>query len=141
VLGETDTLNNSLTDGSITILPREALFINVSRIVPCNQVGQPVSGFARGTMAYLKITVTSNSMNSEPLLLTINMYDAGTNTLGVISFKGPIAPGETTFILGSPIPLGARIGTSTVIVSALTDWVHLGGVAYSPERRATFQIT
>jgi len=141
VPGETDTLNNTFTDGNITVLPREALSINITEIVPCNQLGQPVSSFAEGTMAGLKIRVSSNSMNSEPLLLTVNLYDAGANAIGVISFKGPTAPGETTFILGSPIPYGVRLGTAKVYANALTNWPHLGGVPYSPERTATFQIT
>lgn len=140
VPGETDTLNNTFTDGSITVLPREALSINITGIVPCNQVGQPVDTFVAGTLAYLKVTVKCNSMNSEPLLLTINTYDAGANTIGVISFKGPAAPGETTFILGSPIPLGVRAGVAKVYVNALTDWPQFGGVPYGSERSAAFQI-
>jgi hypothetical protein len=141
VTGETDILNNTFTDGIVTVLPREALSINITGVVPCNQLGQPISSFARGTLAYLKITVKSNSMNPEPLLLTINIYDAASNTIGVISFRGPTAPEETTFILGSPIPSSVHIGTATVYVNALTDWPHLGGVPYGPERTATFQIT
>jgi hypothetical protein len=141
VPGETNTANNVFIGGNITILSRQALSINVAAIIPCNQLGQPTGSFARGSMAYLKITVSSNSINAEPLLLTINTYDAARNSVGVISFKGPTSPGETTFILGSPIPSGARVGTATVYVNALTDWPHQGGVPYSPERSATFQIT
>jgi hypothetical protein len=140
VSGETDILNNTFTDGAITVLPREALFINVTGIIPCDQNGQALNTFTEGTIAYLKITVGSNSMEPEPLLLTVNTYDSGGNTIGVISFNGPTAPGETTFVLGSPIPIGVRTGTATVYVNALTDWPQFGGVAYSPERRGTYQI-
>jgi hypothetical protein len=140
VLGETDILNNTFTDGAVSVLPRDALFINVTAIVPCNQNGQPISTFTEGTVAYLKITVSSNSMNSEPLLLTINTYDYGANTIGVISFNGPTAPGETTFLLGSPVPINARTGQATVYVNALTNWPQFGGVAYGPEKVATYQI-
>jgi hypothetical protein len=140
VPGETNTLNNILADGNITVLPREELSITVTAIVPSNQIGQPVGSFTEGTVAYLKIAVYSNSMNTEPLLLTVNVYDAGANAIGVISFKGPAAPGETIFILGSPIPTGVHLGTATVFVNALTDWPHLGGVPYGPEKTSTFQI-
>ena len=140
VPGETNTLNNMLVDGNVTVLPREELSITVTAIVPSNQIGQPVGSFTEGTVAYLKITVYSNSMNTEPLLLTVNVYDAGASAIGVISFKGPAAPGETTFILGSPIPIGVHLGTAAVFVNALTDWPHLGGVPYGPEKTATFQI-
>jgi hypothetical protein len=141
VPGETDVLNNTLVDGTITVLPVEALFINVTRILPCDQNGQPINTFTEGTIAYLKITVSSNSINPEALLLTVNTYDFAANTIGVISFEGPTAPGETTFLLGSPIPIGVRIGTATVYVNALTNWPQSGGVPYSPERSTTFQIT
>ena len=141
VPGETVTLNNTLTDGTVTVLPREALSINITGIVPCNQLGQPVSSFAQGTMAYVNVTVSSNSMNIEPLLLTISAYDAGANAMGVMSFQGPVGPEGTTFTLGFPIPTGATVGTATIYADALTDWPSRGGVPYSPERRATFQIT
>jgi hypothetical protein len=140
VPGETNALNNMLVDGNITVLPREELSITVTAIVPSNQIGQPVGSFTEGTVAYLKIAVYSNSMNTEPLLLTVTIYDAGASAIGVISFKGPAAPSETTFILGSPIPTGVHLGTATVFVNTLTDWPHLGGIPYGPERTATFQI-
>lgn len=141
VPGETDTLNNTLTDGTVTVLPREALSINITGVIPCNQVGQPVSSFARGTIAYVNVTVSSNSMYTEPLLLTINVYDAGANAMGVISFQGPVASEGTSFTMGFPIPSGAGVGTATIFADALTDWPSMGGVPYSPERRVTFQIT
>lgn len=140
VQNEVNVNDNTLVDGNITVLPPGYLSISIVEIIPCNQNGQPVSSFTEGTMVYLRIKVSSNSMNSEPLLLTINIFDAGRNTIGVISFKGPIAPGETTFMLGSPIPLNVRSGLATVYVNALTDWPHLGGVPYCPEKEANFQI-
>lgn len=140
VPGDIAPLNNTLVNGTILVLPREELSVIVTTIIPCNQIGQPVGSFPEGTVVYLKITVYSNSMNTEPLLLTINIYDAATNAIGVISFKGPAAPGETTFILGSPIPTGVRLGTARVYANTLTDWPHLGGVPYGVEKSTTFQI-
>jgi hypothetical protein len=141
VSGETDTLNNTMTDGTVTVLPRDALSINITSIVPCNQIGQPVSSFAQGTMAYANVTLSSNSMYPEPLLLTINAYDSNASGMGVMSFQGPLAPEGTTFTLGFPIPNNATVGTAKLYANALTDWPSKGGVPYSPERTATFQIT
>lgn len=140
VAGETNVDDNTLIDGSIMILPRPALYLNVASVVPSDQYGQPVSGFTRGTVAYFTVNMTCNSINPEFVLLTLNVYDPNNASIAVISFRGFLAPGSTTFLLGSVIPATSLLGNARVYVNALSDWPHLGGTAYCPERVATFQI-
>jgi hypothetical protein len=140
VPGETNLQDNTLVDGSITIVPRPSRIIDISDVRPSNQFGQPVSGFTRGSMAYFRVTINSSSVIPEQLLLTVNVYDANNLSIAVISFRGFIAPGSATFILGSAIPSTANIGSGIVYADALTDWPHLGGTPYCPEKSATFQI-
>jgi hypothetical protein len=140
VAGETDLTDNTFSDGNVTVLPRSMLSIRIVSVIPSNSVGDPVSNFTRGTVSSFKISISSNSMEPEPVLLTVNVYDLAQTTIGVISFKGSIAPGTTTFVLGFPIPMKANLGNAIVYVNALTDWPHLGGVPYCPEASASFKI-
>ena len=141
VSGETSFEDNTLTDGNVTVLPRSMLSITIVSVTPCNQVGDPRTSFSRGTMAYFKVSINSNSIDPETLLLTANVYDQTLATIGMISFKGQIAPGNTTYILGSPIPQASIVGNAVVYVNALTDWPYAGGVPYCPEAHVTFGIT
>jgi len=138
---ETSLENNVLTDGNVTVYPQGLLSIVIVEVVPCDQFGQPVTGFLRGTMASFKLTLNCTLFGAKNILLTINIYGIGGNPLGVVSFHGPVASGITTFILGMPIPSTAIIGDATVYANVLSDWPHLGGTPYGPERSATFEIT
>jgi len=140
VPGETNLTNNNFTSASITVYPLGWLSIKIVSLVPCNQLGEPKTAFALGTVAYFKIVVESKSFKAENLLLTINLYDAPGNAIGVVSFKGPIAPGTSSFILGTPILTTATVGVATAHANALSDWPHLGGTPYCPEAVATFKI-
>jgi len=140
VEGETNLANNNLTDGTVTVYLLGALSIKIAEVIPCDQLGRPVSSFLAGTMANFKITLNCTLIGAKNILLTINMHDARGNTIGVVSFQGPVASGLTTFVLGLPIPISANVGNAKVYANALSDWPHLGGAPYSPEMSATFEI-
>ena len=137
---EIDLTNNNFTDGFVTVYARGLLAIEIVELIPCNQLGQPRTSFVAGTVAYFKVVVESKSFRAENLLVTVNLYDSGGNAIGVVSFQGPVAPGTTSFVLGTPIPNTAYLGKATVYANALSDWPHLGGTAYCPEKSATFEI-
>ena len=137
---ETRLEDNTLTDGNVTVHPYTELSIRIIEVVPCDQLGRPVSGFAAGTVANFKVTLNCTLVGAKEILLTINVYDAGVTTIGVVSFQGPVASGITTFILGLPIPTTASVGNARVYASALSDWPHLGGTPYCPEASSTFEI-
>jgi len=137
---EIDLANNNFTDGSVTVYRRGLLSIEIIELVHCDQLGQPRTSFAVGTVAYFNVVVDSKSFKAENVLITVNLYDAGANAIGVVSFQGPVTPGTTSFILGTPIPNTAYLGEATIYANALSDWPHLGGTAYCPEKSATFEI-
>lgn len=140
VEGETDFEDNVFTDGNVTVYPYGLLSIKIVEVVPSDQFGQPVTSFLAGTVANFKLTLNCALFGAKSVLLTINLYDAGGNTIGVVSFQGPVSSGLTTFVLGIPIPITAGTGEATVYANVLSDWPHLGGTPYSPEASATFQI-
>ena len=140
VEGETNFDDNVLIDGNVTVYPYGLLSMQIVEVIPSDQFGQSVTGFLAGTMANFKLTLNCTLFGAKSVLLTINLYDVSGNTIGVVSFQGPIASGMTTFVLGMPIPGTAGTGDATVYANVLSDWPHLGGTPYSPEASATFEI-
>jgi len=135
--GETNTTDNAFIGGTVRI---KTVVVKIVELIPCNQTGHPASSFKIGSMAYFKVTVNNTAVGSENVLVTINVYDSIGATIGVASLQGPIGVGTYTFILGLPIPKSAQSGNATVYASAFTDWPHLGGIPYCPERSATFGL-
>jgi len=140
VPGETNLDNNVFIDGSVTVRSYAVSMIEIAEVVPCNQSGYSATSFEAGVMAYFKVTVNNTSFESETVLVTVNVYDSSDTTLGVVSFKGMIMPGTSTFILGLPISSAVSSGPASVYANAFTDWPYFGGFPYCPEVSATFEI-
>jgi hypothetical protein len=140
VEGETNLANNNLTDGTVTVYAFGAISIKIVEVIPSDQFGRPVSSFLAGTIANFKLTLNCTLIGAKNVLLTVNLHDAKGNTIGVVSFYGPVASGVTTFMLGLPIPSTANVGIARVYANVLSDWPHLGGTPYCPEQSATFEI-
>ena len=140
VVGEVNLDNNVLVDGSVKVRSLALDAIRISQLVPSDHLGNPASSFNRGTIGYFKAVVNSTSDESEIVLVTVNVYDSSSVSLGVVSFKGMIMPGTSIFILGIPIPTAAHSGTARVYANTFTDWPFKGGLPYGPEKSATFQI-
>jgi hypothetical protein len=140
VPGETNLDNNVLVDGAVTVRSYPIFLIKIAEVIPCNQSGYPATRFEAGFIGYFKAAVNNTSFQSETVLVTVNVYDSSNTTLGVVSFKGNVMPGISTFILGLPIPSSASRGLARVYANAFTDWPYFGGVPYCPEVSATFEI-
>ena len=140
VPGETNLDDNVLIDGFVTVRSYALFLVKIAEVVPSNQSGYPAASFELGSMGYFKVTVNNTSFELETVLVTVNMYDSSSTTLGVVSFKGMIMPGVSTFILGLPISPAASVGSAKVYANAFTDWPYFGGVPYCPEMSATFTI-
>ena len=134
VSGETYITNNEYVYGVVTIYD-----IQVVQFSSCNQAGEPLLYFQRGTIAYFKITIDTLGAPS-PTVFALNLYDPLLYPIGLSSFKGPIPMGNTTFILGVPIPLWATMGTGTAYANFFTDWPHQGGFSISFEASTAFFI-
>lgn len=140
VNGELNLENNVFVDGVVRVRAFALEAVKISGLVPCDNIGNPLLSFRRGEISYFKITVNNTSTDPEIVLVTVNVYDSSTATLGVVSFKGVIMPGISVFILGLPIPNTAKTGTASVYANIFTDWPFAGGVPYGPETSGTFQI-
>ena len=140
VLGETMLDNNVFFDGSVTVRSHVPFSIRITEAISCNQSGYAKTRFESGSMAHFKVTVNSTSEEPQTVLVAVNVGDYSNTTLGVVSFKGMIMPGASTFILGLPIPSTVSTGTANMYANAFTDWPYFGGVPYCPEARATFEI-
>ena len=137
VPGETDTADNNFIDGTITVTSP----VRIAEVIPCNQTGYPKDTFQLGTMAFFKVTINSTALIPQNTLITINLYDNTSTTIGVASFQGLILPGTSTYIFGLFIPSTATIGTATIYAYAYTDWPSQGGFPHCPEMSATLEIT
>lgn len=141
VPGETNPGNNLMIDGIVLVRSYALHMITIADVVPCNQSGYAASSFAVGSLGYFKVRVNNTSVDSETLLVTVNVYDVSNTTLGVVSFKGSVLSGISTFILGLPISSTASRGTAMVYAGAYTDWPYYGGVSLSAiDVSASFQI-
>jgi nitrous oxidase accessory protein len=140
VSGEVNLSNNVLVDGSIKVRSFELDAIKIAQVTPSDHLGNPVSNFNKGAISYFKVTVNNTSGESEIVLVTVNVFDSFSSSMGVVSFKGLIMPGISVFILGLPISNTAHTGIATVYANTFTDWPFAGGLPYSPEKSATFQI-
>jgi hypothetical protein len=134
---ETNIADNVFVDGKVRF---RQVIVNIVELTPCNQTGYPVDGFSKGSMTYFKVNVNNSDVESKPVLVTVNVFDADSTTIGLASFQGQISQGSFSFILGFQLPTTASTGNATVYASVFTDWPHLGGVPYCPGRSAQFEI-
>lgn len=137
ILGETYTSNNVFTDGIVKITSP----VRIVGLIPCNQTGYSKDTFQQGTMAYFKVTINSTALIPQNTLITINLYDNASITIGIVSIQGPTWPGISTIIFGLPVPSTATTGTATIYANCYTDWPSQGGFPHCPEMSATLQIT
>jgi hypothetical protein len=136
--GETNTTDNTFTNGAVRI---KTVVVKIVELIPCNETGYPTSSFKIGSMAHFKVVVNNNAIGPLDGLIAINIYDALGATIGVATLQeSPMPQGESVLILGITIPKSARVGNAIVYASAFTDWPHLGGIPYCPERSATFEL-
>jgi hypothetical protein len=137
VPGETDLADNNFMDGTITVTSP----VRIAEVIPCNQTGYPKNTFQQGTMAFFRVDMNSTALIPQNTLITMNLYDNASITIGVESIQGPLLPSTSTYIFGLFIPSTATIGTATIYACACTDWPSQGGFPHCPEMSATLEIT
>lgn len=135
--GETNVTDNVFLDGEVRF---RHVTVSIIELTPCNQTGYPTDGFSKGSMAYFKVNVNNSDAESKPVLITVNVFDADTATIGLASIQGTISQGSFSFILGFQLPAIASTGNATIYASVFTNWPHSGGVSYCPSRSAQFEI-
>ena len=113
--------NNSTGPGGVDILSVQAT----------DQQGNPVSLLKTGQSGYVKVVIFSNA--SSQSLVTINLFDSNTSSLGTVSAKYALSPGQSEIILPYYVPQNSGTGLGDLYANVFTDWPTKGGVSQTNE--------
>ncbi|MDE1826101.1 MAG: hypothetical protein KGH99_01595 [Thaumarchaeota archaeon] len=103
-----------------------------------DQNGNPVSSFSRGSTGYAKITVSTDS--NQTALITTDLFDANSVSLGVGSVKTNLGEGESQMIVSFYIPQNAVVGTANIYGDAFSDWPSNNGTPLTDEVSSSVEI-
>jgi hypothetical protein len=112
-------------------------FVIVS-VQATDQNGNPVSSFSRETTGYAKITISADS--SQTALITADLFDSNSVSLGVGSVKTNLGAGESEMIVSFYVPKDAVVGTATIYGDAFSDWPSNNGTPLTGEVSASVDI-
>jgi len=125
-----------------TGVPPASQIVEIVDVTPCDDQGNPQTIFYRGYLAHFNVTIRNNDIETRPVLITINTYDAENRPIGIKAFNAQVTAGATSWVmLGLGIPDTASFGEAMVYASTLNKWPKAGGTAYCPEKSATFEIS
>ena len=119
--------------------------IELSKVEPCDYAGNVKTNFTKGEIIYLKVYVKNNALEEKNVTISVVLMDDLNFPIGQITLNDLVlSPGTTILdytLITITIPEHAFSGVGTVHISAFTDSLEEGGVAYCPEITATFIIT
>jgi len=117
--------------------------ITITELISCDQSGNPKGTFAKGTLAYFKITVKNlNTLSERYVKVTINLYDSNQVPFGMAWVGITVGPDkEFTYLTSIPVPSDASIGTAYAFANAYNKWPKDNGIAYCGEEAVAFTIT
>jgi len=124
--------------------PPKPWIIEILDFFACDQLGNPKYSFKRGGNAGFKVTVRNNALSTYSVKITIYVqYSNSIPFTFFVIFEGTIDAQQTISIVTWPvsIPSDAPLGETSAYANALTDYPISNGYAYSPEKKANFQIT
>ena len=117
--------------------------VEITKLYPSDQAGNPKDSFKRGTLAYFFIEWRNREEIPHYIIISISLYDV--NNVPFVSStptSGWFDPGESRNITFSvPIPTDIPTGEATIYANALSEFPKNGGFAYCPEKSANFTIT
>ena len=114
--------------------------IIVLSLTPCDQSGNPIYTFTRGTISYFK-TSLSNTAAPRYAQITLNIFDARNVVYeSFIMFAGLLYNGTTTLVTSDPIPQDISPGNATAYLNVFTALPGTGGFALCPESSTVFSI-
>ncbi|MEM3875059.1 MAG: dockerin type I domain-containing protein [Candidatus Bathyarchaeia archaeon] len=117
--------------------------VEITSLIPCDAGGNPKYTFIRGDTMGFKVTFKNNMASSCQVIITINMfYNNGVPFKAFIAYNGSIDAGRTITFTIWPIliPSDAQAGTAVAYAAPFNKLPTNGGLAYSPEKNATFNI-
>jgi len=125
------TIDGNAVSG-VTYFKIKSLYnqFQITSVQVTDQQGNP-STLTKGTLGYVKVTVTSDV--NITTLITVNLFDAELTTLGVGSVRSTLSEGESEIILSFLIPSNASSGNAEIFANGFTDWISNGGVPLTGE--------
>jgi hypothetical protein len=114
--------------------------ITILSLTPCDQSGNPLYTFRRGTLSYFKASL-NNTAASRYVQITLNMFDARNVAYeSFITFAGLLYNGTTTLIISDPVPQDISPGNATAYLNVFTALPAAGGFALCPESSAVYSV-
>ncbi len=103
-----------------------------------DQNGNPVTSFSKDTTGFVKVIVSADS--NQTALITADVFDSNSVSLGVGSVKTNIGAGESQMIVSIYIPKNAVVGTANVFANAFSDWPSNGGIPLTSEVSSSVEV-
>jgi hypothetical protein len=117
--------------------------VQLLSVTPCDSGGTPQSSFSPGQDAGFEVTLKNNAGNANPVLVTITLvFSDGRPFLLKTIVNTTLQAGQQWGTIMWPVPLPANsvTGQAMVYASAFNDYPKNGGLPYSPELSAAFDI-
>jgi hypothetical protein len=112
----------------------------IQSLTTCDQVGNPLYTFERGTLCYFKMSL-QNTGTSRYVEITLNIFDARNIAYEAFTaFKGLLFNGTTSYLISDPIPQDISPGNATAYINVFTSLPKAGGFALCLEEKAPFTI-
>ena len=118
--------------------------VQLLSVTPCDSGGNPKYSFTPGQDAGFTVTLKSNALNPNHVLVTMNLFFSnGLPFLLRTVVNTTLDPGQSwsTRIWPVTIPRNSVVGQAMVYASAFNDYPKNSGLPYSPEQSAAFNIT
>lgn len=118
-----------------------ATTIGITSLNTCDQTGNPLTTFTRGTLAYFKALLYNSGTSPKYAEITLNIFDGRNVPYEAFTpFRGMLQVGTTTLLIPDPIPQDISPGTATAYLNVFTALPSAGGFAYCLEASATFTV-
>jgi hypothetical protein len=119
--------------------------VQLLSVIPTDAFGDPVYAFNPGQDAGFNVTVRNNALSTYPnVVVTINVFFSnGLPFVLQTMVNTTLSPGQTLSSVTWPIsiPVNSVLGQAMVYASVFNNYPKNGGLPYSPEQSAAFNIT
>ena len=139
-----DSKNSTIVYRTVKIgNPESGLTVDIADVLPFDRsTGVRTQSFNVNGPADFNVTVRNLSSGDLSVRVAINVYDKNCLSLSAMDMLVPLVPNSTgCAFFAMRIPEWAYIGGAKAVANVFTDYPEKGGVAYSLEKSATFNIT
>jgi len=118
--------------------------VDILEMFPCDIDGNPKSNFRRGGAFGTKVTVRNNCASPQHIIVVLTLYYSNGIPFATVMMMNqwldPLTTESKRRWLEAFIPSNAPLGTAYVYAGALSNWTQYAGVAWCPEKAASFNI-